>query len=136
MLRNFRKPLVVVAPKILLRLSAASSTLEEMRPGTHFQPVIGDTSADPKEVRRLIFVTGKHYYALRKLADEKEMKDTAIVRLEQLCPFPTKELQDEVSRYQHVKSKMTLSFHLKERDKTGLFFCILAPHWGKNQLFI
>jgi len=103
MLRNFRKPLVVVAPKILLRLSAASSTLEEMRPGTHFQPVIGDTSADPKEVRRLIFVTGKHYYALRKLADEKEMKDTAIVRLEQLCPFPTKELQDEVSRYQHVK---------------------------------
>eukprot|EP00093_Oithona_nana_P001373 01373.XXX_3971_5500_1 [CDS] Oithona nana genome sequencing. len=105
MLRNFRKPLVVVAPKILLRLSAASSTLEEMRSGTHFQPVIGDTSANPKDVRRLIFVTGKHYYALRKFVDEKEMKDTAIVRLEQLCPFPTKELQDEVSRYQHVKSK-------------------------------
>lgn len=107
MLRNFRKPLVVVAPKILLRLSAASSTLAEMDSGTSFEPVIGDKKANPKEVRRLVFVTGKHYYALVKHAEENNVQDTAFIRLEQLCPFPTKELQDEVSRYPHIKSKFS-----------------------------
>ena len=63
MVRNFRKPLVVVAPKVLLRLSAASSDLSEMTSGTHFKPVIGDTRSDPNAVKRLVFVTGKHYYA-------------------------------------------------------------------------
>ena len=106
MLRNFRKPLIVVAPKILLRLSAASSDLKEMTSGTHFTPVIGDDRIDPNAVRRLVFVSGKHYYALAKYVEENKIKDTAIVRLEQLCPFPTKELQDEVSRYKHVKSKL------------------------------
>lgn len=105
MLRNFRKPLVVVAPKILLRLGAASSELSEMSSGTSFQSVIGDKKAEAKNVQRLVFVTGKHYYALVKHAEENNITDTAFVRLEQLCPFPTKELQDEVSRYQHVKSK-------------------------------
>jgi len=103
MLRNFRKPLVVVAPKVLLRLSAASSDLSEMTPGTHFKPVIGDNKIDPNAVRRVVFVSGKHYYAVAKHAEENNFEDTAIVRLEQLCPFPTKELQDEVSRYKHVK---------------------------------
>jgi len=104
MLRNFRKPLVVVAPKILLRLSAASSDLSEMASGTHFKPVIGDDKCtNPNAVTRLIFVSGKHYYAVAKHVEENKIEDTAIVRLEQLCPFPTKELQDEVSRYKNVK---------------------------------
>jgi probable 2-oxoglutarate dehydrogenase E1 component DHKTD1 len=107
MLRNFRKPLVVVAPKILLRLSAASSGLSEMASGTHFKPVIGDDKCtNPNAVTRLVFVSGKHYYAVAKHVEENKIEDTAIVRLEQLCPFPTKELQDEVSRYKNVKSKL------------------------------
>ena len=106
MLRNFRKPLVVVAPKILLRLSAASSDLSEMASGTHFKPVIGDDKCtNPNAVTRLVFVSGKHYYAVAKHVEENKIEDTAIVRLEQLCPFPTKELQEEVSRYKNVKSK-------------------------------
>merc|ERR1719507_668410 len=104
MLRDFRKPLVVVAPKILLRLAAASSDLSEMASGTHFKPVIGDDKCtNPNAVTRLIFVSGKHYYAVAKHVEENKIEDTAIVRLEQLCPFPTKELQDEVSRYKNVK---------------------------------
>ena len=67
MLRNFRKPLVVVAPKILLRLSAASSDLSEMGPGTNFVPVLPSTSSDPKDIKNLVFVSGKHYYALQKV---------------------------------------------------------------------
>jgi probable 2-oxoglutarate dehydrogenase E1 component DHKTD1 len=54
MIRSFRKPLVVVAPKILLRLSAAASTLTEMESGTHFQPVLGEKPADPRSVQVII----------------------------------------------------------------------------------
>ena len=70
MLRNFRKPLVVVAPKILLRLSAASSDLSEMGPGTNFVPVLPSKLmklSDPKNIENLVFVSGKHYYALQKV---------------------------------------------------------------------
>jgi hypothetical protein len=105
MLRSFRKPLVVVAPKILLRLSAAASTLDEMGSGTHFQPVLGQNPVDPRSVERIVFVSGKHFYAVSKFAEEKGIKDVAFVRLEQLCPFPTKELQDEVSKYPNAKRK-------------------------------
>ena len=107
MLRNFRKPLVVIAPKILLRLSAASSNLNDMGPGTYFEPVLPDTnkSIQTKNVKNLVFVSGKHFYALQKHIEEAGINDTALIRIEQLCPFPTKELQDEVSRYPHAKSK-------------------------------
>jgi len=104
MVRNFRKPLVVVAPKILLRLSAAASSLNDMASGTHFLPVIGDTK-DPQGVTKVVFVTGKHFYALKDHAKEKSVSDVAFVRVEQLCPFPTKELQDEISKYPNAKSK-------------------------------
>lgn len=104
MVRNFRKPLVVVAPKILLRLSAAASTLADMAPGTHFLPVVGDTR-DPRGVTKVIFVSGKHYFALNDHIQEKGFTNVALVRVEQICPFPTKELQDELSRYPHAKRK-------------------------------
>ena len=104
MIRNFRKPLVIVAPKILLRMSAASSTLNDIGPGTHFHPVIGDPSvSDPKKVTKVVFVSGKHYYALAKKAEEEKCKDTAFIRLEQLCPFPVADLQNELLRYPNAK---------------------------------
>ena len=116
MVRNFRKPLVVVAPKILLRLGAASSGLNEMGPGTHFKPVLPDTHPNPKEVKKIVFVSGKHFYAVQKHMDEQSITDTALIRLEQLCPFPTKELQDELSRFPNAKSKLKDNFVLG-RDK-------------------
>lgn len=67
LVRNYRKPLVVVAPKTLLRLSAASASLNEMGPGSYFLPVINDSVADPKKVKKVVFVSGKHYYALDKV---------------------------------------------------------------------
>jgi len=118
MIRSFRKPLVVVAPKILLRLSAAASTLNEMGPGTHFQPVLGDPK-DSRSITRVVFVSGKHYYALAKYAEEKGISDVAFVRLEQLCPFPTKELQDEVSRYPNAKRKTFYTFEVS----IPFFYC-------------
>jgi len=106
MLRDFRKPLVVVAPKILLRLAAASSPLSEMASGSHFRPVITSLSVgtkSPEEVERVVFVTGKHYYALARHAEESGLSGVAFVRLEQLCPFPTKELQEAVAPFKRAK---------------------------------
>lgn len=107
MLRNFRKPLIVVAPKVLIRLAAASSTLSEMGPESHFQPVLSTRmSATADEVKRVFFVSGKHFYGLHKRATELGIRDAAFVRLEQLCPFPAKELQDAVAEYRNADGEM------------------------------
>lgn len=99
MVRNFRKPLVVFSPKILLRLPAASSSIGEMVSGTTFQPVLSDQHATPEEVERVIFCSGKHYYVLDSYRKEKNIANVAIVRLELLCPFPSGHLFQELSKY-------------------------------------
>ena len=92
MVRPFRKPMVVVGPKTLLRLPAATSTLEDMAPGTAFQPVLQDTAAAaaPEDITRVILCSGKVYYDLlaARTAAEGDAITTAIVRVEELCPFP------------------------------------------------
>ncbi|XP_022090977.1 probable 2-oxoglutarate dehydrogenase E1 component DHKTD1, mitochondrial isoform X2 [Acanthaster planci] len=104
MVRNFRKPLVVASPKILLRLPEATSSLAEMAPGTSFVPVIGDETSNPKQVERVIFCSGKHYYALHKQRDQRQAAhDTAIVRVESLCPFPAEEIHQELDKYPNAK---------------------------------
>ncbi|XP_031215381.1 probable 2-oxoglutarate dehydrogenase E1 component DHKTD1, mitochondrial isoform X3 [Mastomys coucha] len=105
MIRNFRKPLIVASPKMLLRYPAAVSALEEMAPGTAFKPVIGDSSVDPKNVKTLVFCSGKHFYALLKQRESlgTKKRDFAIIRLEELCPFPLDALQQEIGKYKHVR---------------------------------
>jgi len=103
MVRNFRKPLIVVGPKLLLRLPAAVSSLEEMGPGTHFKPVLGDNSVDSTSVSRVVFCSGKHYYALAKQREATNSMDTAIVRLESLCPFPVEMIRQEMKRFPGAK---------------------------------
>ncbi|XP_071454032.1 2-oxoadipate dehydrogenase complex component E1 [Hetaerina americana] len=103
MIRNYRKPLIIASPKILLRLAAATSSLKDMGPQTTFQSVIGDNVANPDTVRRVVFVCGKMYYALAKHREEIGAKDMAIIRLESLSPFPTHELLEEVTKYRKAK---------------------------------
>uniref|UniRef100_A0A8D0C110 2-oxoadipate dehydrogenase complex component E1 n=1 Tax=Salvator merianae TaxID=96440 RepID=A0A8D0C110_SALMN len=105
MVRNFRKPLIVAAPKTLLRLPAAVSSLQEMAPGTTFKPVIGDSAMDPENVSRVVLCSGKHYYALIKHRDmlEEKKQSTAIIRLEELCPFPLEALQQEIKKFPKAK---------------------------------
>ncbi|XP_073994846.1 2-oxoadipate dehydrogenase complex component E1 isoform X2 [Rhodnius prolixus] len=105
MIRNFRKPLVVIAPKILLRLPDAVSSLNDMEMGTSFQPVIGDNVEASSSIRRIIFVSGKHYYALRNHRDEINAQDTVIIRLEELSPFPVHQLRMEIAKYKNVKGE-------------------------------
>jgi probable 2-oxoglutarate dehydrogenase E1 component DHKTD1 len=104
MVRNFRKPLVVASPKILIRLPAATSTLSEMGPNTSFQPILGDDSINPAQVKKLVFVSGKHFYTLKEKRDEQKINDTALIRLESLCPFPAQEIRDEIAKYKNVQS--------------------------------
>lgn len=103
MIRNFRKPLVVVAPKGLLRLRSATSKLEEMGPGTQFKNVIADDLIDPSKVERVILVSGKHYYALEKQREAIGLQNAAIIRLESLCPFPIVEINQELKKYRNAK---------------------------------
>ncbi|XP_016322301.1 probable 2-oxoglutarate dehydrogenase E1 component DHKTD1, mitochondrial [Sinocyclocheilus anshuiensis] len=105
MIRNFRKPLIVASPKTLLRFSGAVSSLADMGPGTSFKPVIGDTSVNHASVQQILFCSGKHYYALlkhRETLPEAE-KNTALIRVEELCPFPTEALQQELNKYTNAK---------------------------------
>ena len=89
MLRPFRKPLVIMTPKSLLRHKRAVSALAEMDTGTSFHRVLDDLAApDPEAVRRLILCSGKLYYDLAEARDAERRHDLYILRVEQLYPFP------------------------------------------------
>jgi 2-oxoglutarate dehydrogenase E1 component len=99
--RNFRKPLVIMAPKSLLRAKEVTSKLADMGPGTTFHRVFGETEelvADGK-VRRVVLCSGKVYFDLAKARQERAIRDVAILRVEQLYPFPMTALGKELGRY-------------------------------------
>uniref|UniRef100_A0AC35TR80 RRM domain-containing protein n=1 Tax=Rhabditophanes sp. KR3021 TaxID=114890 RepID=A0AC35TR80_9BILA len=96
---NYRKPLIVVGPKVLLRHPKAQSTFADMAPGTHFLPLIDDVTVEKSKVKKVVFVSGKHAYALVNERDTKQIKDVAIVRVESLCPLPISELQKIKAAY-------------------------------------
>ncbi|MDX1698877.1 MAG: 2-oxoglutarate dehydrogenase E1 component, partial [Thiohalobacterales bacterium] len=87
MIRRLRRPLVVMAPKSLLRHKLATSTLEELS-GGQFRPVLGDAHVDPAAVTRLVMCSGRVYYDLFERRAEAGIDNVALVRLEQLYPFP------------------------------------------------
>jgi 2-oxoglutarate dehydrogenase E1 component len=92
------KPLVVFTPKSLLRHPRCLSSLEELAMG-RFEPVLDDVAADPARVRRVVLVSGKLYYDLLKGREERRADQVALVRLEQLHPFPLAELGKLIGRY-------------------------------------
>ncbi|KGO99553.1 2-oxoglutarate dehydrogenase E1 component [Novilysobacter defluvii] len=93
-----RKPLVVMTPKSLLRHKLAVSSLAELSDGG-FQKLIPDASADPKKVKRVVVCGGKVYYDLLEEAQKRGVEDVALVRVEQLYPFPREELAAELARF-------------------------------------
>jgi 2-oxoglutarate dehydrogenase E1 component len=95
---NTRKPLVVMTPKSLLRHKLAVSSLDELANG-EFQHLIPDTAADAKRVERVVVCGGKVYYDLLEDAQKRELKNVALIRVEQLYPFPREQLSAELKRY-------------------------------------
>lgn len=117
----FRIPSVVMSPKSMLRHPEAVSPIEDFTTGK-FREVIGDAVAPVKKVKRIILVTGKLYYELneRRLADKRD--DIAIVRLEQLHPFPYAQVQAELDKY---STKATIEFMQEEPQNMGYLRYVL-----------
>ncbi|ALR06242.1 2-oxoglutarate dehydrogenase E1 component [Xylella fastidiosa] len=93
-----RKPLVVMTPKSLLRHKLAVSTLDELANGK-FQHIIPDDAADPKHVKRIVMCAGKVYYDILENQQKRSQNDVAIIRIEQLYPFPRALLASELKRF-------------------------------------
>lgn len=110
-IRDFRKPLIVVAPKTLLRLSDATSNYMEFLPGTTFKTVIPDEIAKEKHVKRVIFCTGKHFYNLNEERLKRRDDSVAIIRVESLCPFPAHEIQEEMKKYKNAICKSCVTIY-------------------------
>ncbi len=103
MVRPYCKPLVVMSPKSLLRHKEAVSSLEELAEGT-FHNVIGEVEKiDAKQVRRVILCSGKVYYELAAYRREHKIDDVAIIRFEQLYPFPHDDFKAAIAPYRNVK---------------------------------
>jgi len=103
MLRPFRKPLIVLTPKSLLRRREATSSLKELAEGS-FQTVIGEVDAlDTNAVKRIIACSGKVYYDLLLARRERRADDIAIIRVEQLYPFPHQQFAEQMRKYPNVK---------------------------------
>lgn len=96
---NFRKPLVVMSPKSLLRHPKVVSPMEEMAEGA-FQPIIDDASADVKKVEKLVLCSGKLYYDLLAKKEELGAENVALVRLEQLYPIQEDKMKEILAKYQ------------------------------------
>ena len=103
MVRPLRKPLIVMTPKSLLRHKESVSALDELASGS-FQPIIADVEKlDTEKVRRLVFCSGKVYFDLSAYRRENSIKDIALIRIEQLYPFPHQQFKAEIGRYQNAK---------------------------------
>ena len=101
--RDFRKPLVVMSPKSLLRHPRATSTLEDLAQG-QFQEVIQDPFiSNPQKIEKIVFVSGKLYYELLEEREKNKDQTTALVRLEQIAPFPTWKVKEIFQLYSNAK---------------------------------
>ncbi|MFN7406440.1 MAG: 2-oxoglutarate dehydrogenase E1 component [Cyclobacteriaceae bacterium] len=98
---DFRKPCIVTSPKSLLRHPAAVSALKDFTKG-QFLEVIEDSSVSAKEVKRVVLCSGKLYYELDEARQSNRKKDVAIIRIEQLYPFPEKQIKDILKGYKNA----------------------------------
>ncbi|MBQ0148688.1 MAG: 2-oxoglutarate dehydrogenase E1 component [Flavobacteriaceae bacterium] len=117
---DYRKPLVVMSPKSLLRHAQAVSSLEDFTTGS-FQEIIEDTFVDPKKAKKLVFCSGKIYYELAKKREELGDTTTAIVRIEQLYPIQEGRLEGIVAKY----GKAELIWAQEEPENMGAWSYIL-----------
>ena len=101
--RQFRKPLIIFTPKMLLRYAQAKSALEEMGPGTKFMKVYGEMDEKVAEageaVKRVFLCSGKVYYELFNERAEKKVNTAAIIRVEQLAPFPFHAVAEQLQKF-------------------------------------
>jgi 2-oxoglutarate dehydrogenase E1 component len=104
--RDFRKPLIIMTPKSLLRHSACKSPLADFDKGSRFERLIPDSGtaiSDISSVRKLLFCSGKVYYDLHQERAKRQINDVAIARVEQISPFPFDKVAAEVARFPNAE---------------------------------
>ena len=103
MVGNYKKPLVVMTPKSLLRNKSSVSSLKELTDGSFQQIIIDQADLAAEEVQRLVLCSGKIYFELNDRRTQKQIKNIAIVRIEQLYPFPVKQYNEIIKKYPNLK---------------------------------
>src|SRR5690348_1709499 len=139
--RDFRKPLILMTPKSLLRHKRAVSRLDEMGPGTSFHRLLwDDAQLDPNEkirlvgddkIRRVVLCSGKVYYDLYDERERRGSDDIYLLRIEQLYPFPTKALMAELSRF---KAAEVVWCQEEPRNMGAWVFVDIFLEWVLNQI--
>jgi 2-oxoglutarate dehydrogenase E1 component len=118
--RPLRIPLVAITPKSLLRHKDAISTLEDLTEGV-FQTVIPDVdNPDPKKVKRVIMCSGKVYYELLEKKRAENRTDTAVIRIEQLYPFPSDDLEEVLAPFTKISEVVWCQ---EEPMNQGAWYC-------------
>ncbi|MGL5741171.1 MAG: 2-oxoglutarate dehydrogenase E1 component [Legionella sp.] len=118
-IRNFRKPLIVMTPKSLLRHKLAVSPLDDLMKGK-FHTIIPEIDAiDAQKVTKVVLCCGKGYYDLLQMRRDKELNHIALVRIEQLYPFPKKALTAEINKYPQAKEVIWCQ---EEPQNQGVWF--------------
>jgi 2-oxoglutarate dehydrogenase E1 component len=131
MKRSLRLPLIVMTPKSLLRHPLSVSTLDDLTQG-RFLPLIPDAQANPKKVTRIVFCAGKVYYDLLQQRDKDGMDHVALVRLEQLYPFPREEYEQTLAAFPKAKE---IVWCQEEPENQGAWYQIkhrLQAYLGKG----
>lgn len=121
---EFRKPLVVMSPKSLLRAEEVHSPIEDFVKGS-FQEVIDDSYADAKKVKKVLLCSGKIAVELYREQQKQKCKEIAIVRLEQLYPYPAKQLEKTLQRYKNAKVVW-----VQEEPKNMGAYSFMLMHYG------
>ena len=127
--RDTRKPLVVMSPKSMLRHPMAISDIEEFTTNNNFKEVIDDPKAVAKKVKRLLLCTGKLYYDLVKAKEENKKDDVAIVRIEQLYPFPEDQVNAILKKYKSAEK-----FWVQEESSNMGAWDFLMRYWRRTDI--
>ena len=134
MLRQYRKPLIVMMPKSMLRSKASSSSLQLLAEGS-FQLAMDDHSVVNKSaVERVVLCSGKVFYDLAEARDSEQLRDVAVLRIEQLYPFPRADVLELLSRYPNAAD---ITWCQEEPQNQGAWYCIkheIDACVGENQL--
>jgi 2-oxoglutarate dehydrogenase E1 component len=138
--RNFRKPLVLMTPKSLLRHKQAVSSLAAMGPGTAFHRLLPDGAeagdgrtklVEPEKIRRVVLCSGKVYYDLYEEREKRGIDDVYLLRVEQLYPFPAKELLTRLNRF---KTAELVWCQEEPRNMGAWLFVEPYLEWELNQI--
>ena len=127
MIRPYRKPLMIVAPKTMLRSPDASSPITEMGQHTKFQKIIPDNRMSAS---RVILCGGRHYFTLKKAVEERGISDKVeLVRVEEVSPFPAVELSEQLNKYKNAEE----FFWCQEEPRNAGCWSFMQPRF-KNIL--